>query len=242
MLYGGYAMSRFWDVLSEASKWFTKDASGFFTGLQFFVVLAQAIFFWYQLKLIRVSLKDTKIAAEAAGDAAKAAARQAHVAEESLAKLERPYIFVFNASQLKVVTYEAAEGDGAFLAVTYSVANHGKIPAIIESVQVGMSVAVEPMRPPNADFDHLLWRSPILASGEERKDIEERLEWYSYGNDEYDRRVPDLGSNDLWLWVIIRYRGPFSEGHEARACLRFDSRTEYFVGFNGDKKFLATGS
>lgn len=229
--------------MGEAIAWFTKDASGFFTGLQFIVVFAQAIFFWVQLKLIRVSLKDTKMAADAAGEAAKASARQAQVAEDSLAKLERPYLFVFNVSRLKAEPWEDGEGDsGFYLKTTYALANHGKIPAIIESVQVSMSIAPQPVLPAIANFDHPLWRSPNLASGEERKGIEEILPWSDFGNDEYGRPVPNLGDNDLWLWVIIRYRGPFSEGHEAQACLRFDSRTEWFFAVSGDEKYLNPGT
>jgi hypothetical protein len=82
---------------SEAigSNWLTKDASGFFAGLQFFVATIQAALFIYQLHLIRVSLDDAKTTSSAA-------TRQARVAEDTLNKIERPYLFVFNISSLKL--------------------------------------------------------------------------------------------------------------------------------------------
>ncbi|MCK1656484.1 hypothetical protein [Bradyrhizobium sp. 151] len=79
----------------EAWGWFSRDASGFFTGLQFFVAITQAVLIIYQLRLIRVSLEDAKVVSAAA-------TRQARVAEDTLTKIERPYVFVYNASSLKI--------------------------------------------------------------------------------------------------------------------------------------------
>jgi hypothetical protein len=84
-------------------QWLIHDAAGFFTAVLVVVGAIQLVLFLWQLRLIRTSLDDAKIAADAAADAAKAASRQAHVAEETLAKIERPYIFVFNVSGLNVV-------------------------------------------------------------------------------------------------------------------------------------------
>src|ERR1700730_16187968 len=84
------------------SNWFTKDAAGFFAGLQFLVLAIQAVLFFYQLRLIRESLDDAKVVS-------LAASRQARVAEDTLNKIERPYLFVFNVSRLKVDRWEDAE-------------------------------------------------------------------------------------------------------------------------------------
>jgi hypothetical protein len=43
------------------TTWLTKDAAGFFAGLQFLVLGIQAVLFFYQLRLIRESLDDAKI-------------------------------------------------------------------------------------------------------------------------------------------------------------------------------------
>ena len=100
-------------------NWLTKDAGGFFAGLQFVVAAVQAVLFIYQLRLIRVSLDDAKVVSSAA-------TRQARVAEDTLNKIERPYLFVFNVSPLKVERWEDYEDvtDCARLCVTYSVANY----------------------------------------------------------------------------------------------------------------------
>jgi hypothetical protein len=85
-------------------NWLTKDASGFFAGLQAIVAAIQAVLFVYQLRLIRDSLDDAKAASTAA-------TRQAHVAEETLNKIERPYLFVFNVSPLKIQYWQNADGE-----------------------------------------------------------------------------------------------------------------------------------
>src|SRR5260370_26152998 len=112
-------------------SWLTKDASGFFAGLQFVVAAVQAVLFIYQLRLIRVSLDDAKVVSSAA-------TRQARVAEDTLNKIERPYLFVFNVSPLKVWRWGDYEDgtDGARVCVTYSVANYGNLTAVIDGRQV----------------------------------------------------------------------------------------------------------
>ena len=57
----------------DDSTWLTKDAAGFFTFLLVVVAGAQVALFVWQLWLIRESLDDTKIAAEAAKESADAA-------------------------------------------------------------------------------------------------------------------------------------------------------------------------
>jgi hypothetical protein len=208
------------------STWLTKDAAGFFAGLQFLVLGIQAVLFFYQLRLIRESLDDAKVVS-------LAATRQARVAEDTLNKIERPYLFVFNVSRLKVDRWEDAEGDGVRLCVTYSVANYGKLPAVIEDMQVSLSVFTEPLSPANFDFNHPLAISAVLVPGEPRNDLDEGLEWNDFGSDEYGNDVPNFGSNDLFFWVVIRYRGTFSGGHVTRACWRYDERTGRLVEFNG---------
>jgi hypothetical protein len=189
------------------SSWLFKDASGFFAGLQFVVAAVQAALFVYQLRLIRFSLDDAKVVSSAA-------TRQARVAEDTINKIERPYLFVFNISPLKVERWaEDAEGDGARLSVTYSVANYGKLPAVIEDMQVSLSVFTEPLSPVNYDFNHPLAVSAVLVPGEPRNNLDEGLPWEDLGSDEEGNDIPYFGNKDLFFWVVIRYRGTFSEGH-----------------------------
>jgi hypothetical protein len=209
-------------------SWLTKDASGFFAGLQFLVAAVQAGLFIYQLRLIRDSLDDAKAASTAA-------TRQAHVAEDTLNKIERPYLFVFNVSRLKVEHWEDYHDgtEGGTLSVTYSVANYGKLPAVIEDMQVSLSVFTEPLSPARTDYNHPLAVSAVLVPGEPREGLDEMLAWDDVVIDEYEGNTADLGGKDLFFWVIIRYRGTFSGGHVTRACWRYDERTGRFVEFNG---------
>jgi hypothetical protein len=176
----------------------------------------------------------------AAGEKQIAAAeRSASVAERALSDIERPYLFVSNVGRLQVQEfYDFDEGEvGHDLKVTYEVANHGKIPAIVESLRANLSVFTEPLDPLEADFDHPLVGVPVIAAGENRADIKIDLGWNEFGTNESGNTVPEFGQETLFLRVIIFYRGPFSKGHETSVCLRFDDRTHRFVGFYGGEKY-----
>jgi hypothetical protein len=68
----------------SAGDWLTKDAAGFFTFLLVIVAISQLGLFLRQLRYIRESLDDAKVAAVAAMDASEAAKTQADTAREAL--------------------------------------------------------------------------------------------------------------------------------------------------------------
>jgi hypothetical protein len=213
------------------------DPTALFTlGLVIVGSVQVGLFIW-QLRLIRESLRDTEEAARVGGIAAAAATKQARIAEDNLAKLERPYIFVFNVSTLDCKEIEDIEETGHLLKITFSVANYGKIPAIIKCAQVDLNAGPEPASPPPVNAHHNLAASPILAAGEVRHNLEEWLKWDGeVWNDEYNDFFPELGNDGLFFWVIINYRGPFSDQHETRACWRYNQRANRFIGLD-DQKF-----
>jgi len=206
----------------------TSDPIAFFTFTLSMVTLALGAISVRQFHYLRRSDETARIAANAAADAARASTRQADIAEQSLSKIERPYIFIFNIGALEIV--EDQEGD--FLRVTYSVANYGQTPAVIENGRVSLTPSTEPLIPAIMDFNHPLVVSPILAPGEIRV-CEETCRWsgdISY--DESGNRFPTLNDESLWFWTTIAYRGSFTFGHETSALLRFDERTgRFFIGF-----------
>jgi hypothetical protein len=168
------------------------------------------------------------------------AERSATVAERALTDIERPYLFIFNISALRRIE-EAYDFDEEqtynLLRVTYSVANYGKIPAIIEQAAIGLSIFTEPLDPVLADFNHALSVSPILTAGELRPDIGELTSWTGeVGGDEYSLQYPELGNDSLWFRAEIKYRGPFTKGHETSVCLRYDPRTGRFFESLGVEK------
>jgi hypothetical protein len=79
--------------------------------------------------------------------------------------------------------------------------------------------------------------SPILAAGEVRESIEETLDWGKLKNTEDGDVVPDLGTDVLFFWVIITYRGPFTDHHETMACWRYDEPTGRFIGPHGGDQY-----
>jgi hypothetical protein len=224
------------DKFETLWHWITHDAAGFFTAALVIVGAVQLVLFVWQLRLIRTSLDDAKISADAAADAAKAASRQAHVAEESLAKIERPYLFIFNVSALGVNEIDGPDEDYTLLRVSYSVANYGKIPAIIKHAQASLSHFTEPLSPAHLDPSHSLLVSPILAPGEVRAGIEETLKWEGrLLTDEWGDKHPDLEAEELWFWSIITYRGPFTDQHETRLCRRYEAGTGFVGPFGGSE-------
>jgi hypothetical protein len=199
---------------------------------------AQLGLFYWQLRLIRDSLDDAKQAADAAAEAAAAATRQAKVAEDSLNKLERPYIFIFNLSRLDVDEMDE-DADGVLLSVTYSVANYGKIPAIIKYAQAILAVGEEPPLPDRLPESRTLVAAPIFAAGEARHEIAQRYVWL--GGSEFDEdgaTIPSIPTGSvLFLWIIITYRGPFTDQHETRACWIYNENTGRFNGPWGTQEY-----
>lgn len=74
-------------------QWLMHDAAGFFTFWLFVVGGAQAILFFVQLRLIRESLDDAKITANAAQDSANAAHRAIDEADKRDKVLQRAYLW-----------------------------------------------------------------------------------------------------------------------------------------------------
>jgi hypothetical protein len=168
-----------------------------------------------------------------AQQSADAASRQAKVAEAALSQLERPYVFIFNVSRLKV--QELEESDDVWLSVTYSVANYGKIPAIIKYAQAVLAVGIDPPFPSLLPDSHTLRATPIFAAGESRHEIETGYAWF--GGSEFDEdgsTIPSIpNGSTLYLWVIITYRGPFTDQHETRACWIYNDSTGRFSPWGG---------
>ena len=72
--------------------WLVHDAAGFFTLWLVIVGGGQVVLFYVQLTLIRESLDDAKISADAAQDSARAANRAIDETEKRDKILRRPYI------------------------------------------------------------------------------------------------------------------------------------------------------
>jgi hypothetical protein len=94
----------------------------------------------------------TQVAAKAANDAAE-------IAQRSLTDLERPYIFIFGVRQIRHVV------DDEWY-VEFTVANYGKMPAIIEGAWIDFVTDNEgkPPSPTLLEEGHTLLASPNLST------------------------------------------------------------------------------
>jgi hypothetical protein len=230
--------------------WLTHDAAGFFTVCLAVVGGGQLVLFYVQLKLIRESLVDAQKAADAsakganaAEGAAQAAGRQAKIAEESFSKLERPYVFIFDVHR-----FGRNQRSGEF-SVGYKVANYGKIPAIIEQPHIGFVVDNRgwPPVPVLMNEDHGLMTNPILQPGEVRSFNELLPEGMSDGGAiiELDAAGNPTGNSSpsivqtegfqTFFRGVVKYRGPFTHGHETSATWWYFAEIHQFVSRGGEE-------
>ncbi len=223
------------NILADAWNWTTQDPVSFYTSLLaiFTAVLgATAI---VQIRYLRRADETAVISANAARDAANATVaaatasdRQAKVAEDALTQLERPYVFIFDVKEF------GFDPETAEFFVEYSVANYGKMPAIIEGAYIGFEFSDRgaPPTPTLMEDSHTLMTAPILQAGEKREKIREYLPTgLTTGAIDVDVTSPNpfertgtIGPvfdvperNDVFFRAIIQYRGPFSRGHSTGA-------------------------
>jgi len=179
-----------------------------------------------QMRLLRKSIW-------VSAQSAKATRRLAGIANDTLVNAERPYIYAFGV--YKFIVDKAVVG-GYTPFIRYSVANYGKTPGVIEEVLAGISTSAlgRPKDLLHPEGTHWLVRHPVFAPAERRDDIGETLPGgiptKPSTTEEIILDVPD--NEDLFFWIIIRYRGPFSRGHETSACWRLDQLNNRFAQLN----------
>jgi hypothetical protein len=153
------------------------------------------------------------------------AERSASAAERALRDLERPWIFVFDQSRAT----RDPETDEFF--IEYTVANYGKLPAIISQPLVGFvfnGADGNPQFPMLPDESHSLVASPILAVGEQRRlreyfplndtgEITFRVVNPELPDEKSLEAVPNVAlgpSQNMFFRGLISYHGPGSNGHQ----------------------------
>jgi hypothetical protein len=163
-------------------------------------------------------------------EAAEAARKSADTAADAFTQLERPYLLVFGVSKLGASFYSNVPGQMGTPRVDVSFGNYGKSPAIVEDARAQFSVGYEPAPPLGVEEGHSLLQQPVFSAGESRS-ICEKVPNYI----KLDGLQPILeAGRDLFFWVVISYRGPFTAGHETSACWHYDSHERVFVRFGGD--------
>jgi hypothetical protein len=164
-------------------------------------------------------------------DATAIAAYAARDQTLNFAKLERPYLYVFNPSGLKI----DHDQEDPFYYLKYSVANYGKTPARVESASIGINVGVAPKQPDAVIGWHDFLVSPLFVTGERRdnptQSVPDEIEIGDYADEDTPPfPVPwPKGEDEFFFWISIKYSGPFSKNHETSACWRWDSNSHRLV-------------
>jgi hypothetical protein len=175
--------------------------------------------------------------AEAAKESADAAKVQARVASDTLANVQRPYVYVFGADRLLT----SPEVPALTPYVEYSVVNYGQTPAVIEIVNVGYFSGQTPEIPLRVDFDHQLVISPIMPPHDRRDMREPILEQFIGENlgvivdlvKQTTHPLPRLTPNEsLFFRVMVSYSGPFVQGYETSTTWIWSSSVDRFVELN----------
>jgi hypothetical protein len=168
---------------------------------------------------------------------ARMSADAAQAQTRNFTKLERPYIYVYNADGL----FLDAECEDPYHFLKYAVANYGKTPATIDGVFVGMTVGTMPEPPQRRLGWHPLNVAPIMIPNETRVGLVEAIPDPIAIGEYADENtppipVPDLADDqDFFFQVLIKYHGPFSTGHETSVCWRWYMPSQRFEPYENEE-------
>lgn len=186
----------------------------------------------------------TKFAAKQAEDmaasirateiSAAATERSAAIAEKALVILERPYLFVVGVIPIQS-DVAGAEGAGWDLFTSYSIVNHGRITAIIDTVDHEMFLTEDalPRRIPKNPFITFGPISQIIHAGEKHDGIKV---FAPDGVEIVERRVWFHSKCTLFLRTRISYRSAFGSGYESSFFWEYCHGHSRFVPY-GDETY-----
>jgi hypothetical protein len=187
--------------------------------------------------------RKTTVAAVQANAEAK---RHADLAEQSFARLERPYIYIYGVSRFE------HDFESATNCVKYTVANFGKTPATITIMAAGISTFHDgPTDPLIVDYrddpGHDIISRPVLPPGDVREGIRVDtphgvemsglIQSASGAIEGWQNLSPKLAAGEYaFVWIRLQYRGPFGDGYMTGACWRYDKQTNRLVQW-GDERY-----
>ena len=203
--------------------------------LPFFVALGTLMVLIVQSFLLAKTMRATegnttatRRNAIAAFASAKAAKLSAEIANRALTDLERPYLYVSGVRTFKI---EAETVGGLEPFLQYTVSNHGRLPASIESVYFFNGRCHSTHNPMDnailAEQTDELVINNVFSEGEKREALKSYgpsdLHWQytrsGVGDLNYPGAVPHLAEHEMYFFYIeIIYDGPFTRGHSTRAC------------------------
>jgi hypothetical protein len=172
----------------------------------------------------------------------KANNRSAKIAERALTDLERPYLFILDYNWLLI---KEAEANGLKCGLIYSVANGGKLPAIIKGVKLGIqfgdAVPFAQNEPPVRD----LLTAPLVEGGDRRRVIQAVSDEAADNGTidppfEYEIKgglafIPATAFKTGRVIVIIsiEYDGAITTGHVTTTCWEWHPGKYAFTQYGG---------
>src|SRR5580698_10173470 len=199
-----------------------------FAGLGVFVALLQFFMFWLQWAAMRRGVEDAK-------EAARAATKQAIVAQSTFESVERPYVFIYGIEWNECDSQEEANSAPEEIVpfFRYTISSEGKLPAVMDYIGVTINVGTSPAESMElkkwGNIATTIMRPGVSErfSGMPEPSLYEGSEVYSLGEYGDIMRVPRLAEGTaLYVEVLIQYHGPFTKGHETRASWFFAPLTE----------------
>lgn len=168
-------------------------------------------------------------------DTARAGQKSADAADRALNAVERPYIFVWG---VRGIDHDVEMDHLNFVFfIRYSYGNHGKTPAIIESMAACISFDEVPENAMEVRDWHPAKLNPIIVPGECRTDSQECPQVMLSFKDIYTESEPvEIAfpeTENFFFRLIIRYRGPFTTGHKTSACWAWDQKENCLVPYGG---------
>jgi hypothetical protein len=169
--------------------------------------------------------------------------------------IKRPWLFISGVHGLQIESDERDKDREPLTTprgrvfIEYAAANHGEAPAIVEEVLCELMIVPEAFVPRVGQRDHQLMISPILGPAE-RVSIKEflpqrmlRREGPLLFNpqDGTTTPLPEIpDEQELLFWIIVRYRGISSGGHETSALWRYEKDASFtFMQSGGEERNYA---
>jgi len=170
-------------------------------------------------------------------------ANAARDAAEVLPATERPYVLIIGGGFLQVSSEVTQDSRPVVL---YRCGNFGKTPAIIENLRAGFTRNSngQPDSPNRVEDTHGLLLARILKGGEEISPL-----WVVCPDDWITgdvavtrgenvllvRQPTTTEGEELFLRIIVNYRGAFTKGHETSVCWKFCFGEHMFLQYGGNE-------
>jgi hypothetical protein len=205
-------------------NWLTHDAAGFFAVWLVIVGGGQLVLFYVQLKLIRESLIDAKIAADAAKEAADAAV----ISAEHLPRVERAYLFLSLEVKSSTGDFVDRVKDSRW-SIEYGFTNHGKTPAIIEELDVMASFWGSGWPAVETATRIPMQKGWAISAGESQGGYSTE---FPLRADQIKRAMEKSGY--ILFWGKVVYRDVFGASHESGWCRAYEFENDGW-SFAGDE-------